>query len=80
MTAPAAGAGKGIAGEVVAGARTTRSGKPAYEKPENIVGQAGTSKMLPIPNSLQAAIEKLTVPVIPSADLALTQAQLEEQR
>lgn len=80
MTAPTTGAGKGVASGMGATARTTQSGKPAYEKPENVVGQAGTSNVPPMPNPLQAAIEKLVVLVVPSADLALTQAQLEEQR
>jgi hypothetical protein len=80
MKTPGA-AGKGAAGETkTAGPRATRSSKPAYERAENLTGQAGTSSTPPAPTRLQAAITRLAVLVIPSAELALTQAQLEEQR
>ena len=80
MTSPAAGTSKVIASKADVPARTTRSGKLIYEKPENRVGQAGTSSVSAMPNPLQASIRMLAVPVDPSEDLALTRAQLEEQR
>jgi hypothetical protein len=69
--------GKAATAEKAAGGRTTRSGKPAYERAENIAGQAGTSTT-PIPNVLQASIDLLAMPVVSTTDLALAQVQLEE--
>jgi hypothetical protein len=74
MTTPGAASETGTTGP-----RATRSSKPAYERAENLAGQAGTSSTPPAPTPLQAAITRLSVPVIPIAELALTQAQLEEQ-
>src|SRR5664279_826167 len=80
MTAPAADAGKGVAGDVDDGAKSTRPGRPPLERAENLSGQAGTSSVPVRPNPLQETIEKLAMTVVPSADAALTQTQLEEQR
>ena len=72
--------GKGAAAEpAVPAARPSRSSKPAYERQENITERAGTSTP-PIPNVLQATIDRLATPVVPTTDFALTQAELEEQR
>jgi hypothetical protein len=79
MTAPDARAGKGVAGETKAPAKTSRARGPPLERTENLGDQAGTSSMSARPTYLQAAIEKLAVPVNTGADLALMQAQLEEQ-
>ena len=48
------------------------------ERPQNLT--ASTSSMPVTPSPLQDVIEKLATPVAPSADAALTQAELEEQR
>ena len=80
MTALAADAGKGVAGDADAGAKSTRPGRPPLERAENLSGRASTSSVPVRPNPLQETIEKLAMPVVPSADAALTQAQLEEQR
>ena len=72
MTAPVADA------EV--STRTTRTARPPLERPENRPEQAGTSAVPVTPSPLQDTIEKLATPVAPSADVALTQAELEQQR
>ena len=50
------------------------------ERPENRAAQASTSSVPVTPSPLQDVIEKLAIPVASSADVALTQAELEEQR
>ena len=80
MTSPIIGAGHATAGEAEASAKSTRTARPPLEKPENRAAHAGTSSVPVVPGPLQNVIEKLATPVAPSADAALAQAQLEEQR
>jgi hypothetical protein len=80
MTAPGAGAGKGVSGDAETPAKTSRARGPPLERTENLGDQAGTLGVSAKPTYLQATIEKLVVPVNTGADVALTQAQLEEQR
>ena len=80
MTAPGAGVGKATAGDADPGTKSTRTGRPPLEKSENRTAQASTSSVPVTPSPLQDVIEKLATPVAPSADAALAQAELEEQR
>ena len=50
------------------------------ERPENRTAPASTASVPVTPSPLQNVFEKLATPVVPSADAALTQAELEEQR
>ena len=74
------GAGVATAGDADTGTRSTRTARPPLERPQNRTAQAGTSGVPMTPSPLQDVIEKLATPVAPSADAALTQAELEEQR
>jgi hypothetical protein len=56
-----------------------RPSKPAYERPKNLNGGVGTSSASPTLTLHQAAINKLAMPVVINANLAMTQ-ELEEQR
>ena len=80
MTAPDVGAGVATAGDADTGTRSTRTARLPLERPQNRTAQAGTSGVPVTPSPLQDVIEKLATPVAPSADAALTQAELEEQR
>ena len=80
MTAPDVGAGVATAGDADTGTRSTRTARPPLERPQNRMAQAGTSGVPVTPSPLQDVIEKLATPVAPSADAALTQVELEEQR
>jgi hypothetical protein len=80
MTAPGADAGKGIVGDADTPAKAPRARGSPLERAENLVDLAGTSGVSAKPTYLQAAIKKLAVPVNTGTDVALTQAQLEEQR
>jgi len=80
MTAPGAGAGKGITSDTDAGGKSARPTKPPLERTENFAEDAGTSRVLVRPNPLQETIEKLAMPVAPSVDAVLAQDQLEERR
>ena len=80
MTAPVTGAGVAIAGEAEISTRSTRTARPPLERPENRTVQAGTSRVLVAPSPLQDVIEKLATSVAPSADAALAQAELDQQR
>ena len=79
MTAPVV-ATKGVAGEAETSTRSTRSARPPLERPENRTVHAGTSGVPVVPSPLRDVTEKLATLVAPSADAALAQAQLEEQR
>ena len=68
-----AGAGKGVASAADAPSKSARLSKPPLEK--DVGASAAAAKACP----LQAAIEKLTVPVASTAVPALTAAELEER-
>ena len=78
MTALGAGVGKATAGDADPGTKSTRTGRPPLERPQKLT--ASTSSVPVTPSPLQDVIEKLATPVAPSAYVALTQAELEEQR
>jgi len=80
MTAPGADAGGGGAGKLGMPAKATRSRGPPLERTENLAGGAGTTADPATPTVLQAAIDRLKAPVDADAGIALTQAQLQEQR
>ena len=79
MTSPVVTA-RGLAAEAEAGSKSTRTAHPPLEKPENCAAHAGASAVPVVPSPLQDVIEKLATPVAPSADAALAQAELDEQR
>ena len=84
MVGSAAGAGKGSAGKGEAGkvaAKIVRTAKPVLERSgHDGRDMAGTSGGQGRPSPLEVVIEKLATPVATSADPALAQAELEQQR
>jgi len=77
MTAPAAG--KGVAGTQEP-EKQARTRGPPMEREENLVSLAGTSAAPGGVAGLQATIDNLSTPVVGTADVVLTTAQLEEHR
>jgi hypothetical protein len=73
-------AGKGAASDKDVATKSVRPANPAYERQQNHNGNASTSSVPPTPTLLQAAINKLATPSVATADLAMTQAELEAQR
>ena len=80
MTAPVVGASGATAGEAEVSTRSTRTARPPMERPENRTVQAGTSRVPVAPSPLQDVIDKLATPMALSADAALAQAELDQQR
>ena len=79
MTSPVFAA-RGVVAEAEASTKSARTARPPLVKPENRTTHAGTPAVPVVPSSLQDVIEKLATPVAPSADAALAQAELDEQR
>ena len=80
MTSPVIAASRGTAAAAETSTKSARMAHPPLEKPENRAAHTGTSGVPVVPSPLQDVIEKMATPVAPSADAALVQAQLEEQR